>query len=118
MTEKTAGSTTTECVLLTKTPKLKFTDASDSGNGPVLRRRRILFHILVVPTEVPLITIAHVTWARDAVELVGIDHELGFDAETAQGLIHLLAALDGDVEVALAAEEQCRRLDAIGVQEG
>ena len=50
-------------------------------------------------------------------EFVGVDDELRVDAQAAQRLVHLLAALHGDVEIALAAEEHRRRLDAVGVQE-
>ena len=37
---------------------------------------RILLHELVVPRQITFISIAHVTWPRDAVELVWIDYEL------------------------------------------
>ena len=49
--------------------------------------------------------------------LVRIDNQLRIDPETAQRLVHLLTALHRHVEVALAAEKQRRRLNAIGVQE-
>src|SRR5438105_12470481 len=88
------------------------------GLGHILRRWCGLLHILVVPPQISFIAIANITRAGDAVKLVWINYELRFHSETAQGLIHLLAALDWDVEVALPAEEQRRRLDAIGVQEG
>ena len=38
--------------------------------------------------------------------LVRIDDEFGGDAETFEGLVHLLAAEDGDVYVDIAAEEE------------
>src|SRR5712692_1921983 len=83
----------------------------------ILRWRRILLHILVIPRQVSFIAIANIARARDAVILVRIDDQLRVDAEAAQRLVHLLAALDGNVEVTLAAEKERRRLDAIGVQE-
>ena len=49
--------------------------------------------------------------------LVGVDDQLRVYTETAKRLIHLLASLNGHVEVAFAAHEQRRRLDPIGVQE-
>src|SRR5204862_7985099 len=67
--------------------------------------------------EVALVSVPYVARARDAVELVRVDHQLGVDVEAAQRLVHLLRALHRYVEVALAAEKQRRRLDAIGVQE-
>src|SRR5436190_21572261 len=82
----------------------------------VCHRLLVSLHVLVVPTQVSFIAILHVARPRDAVELVWIDHELSFDAETPQRLVHLLTTLDGHVEVALAAKEQRRRLDAISMQ--
>src|SRR5213593_4367164 len=81
------------------------------------RRRPPRLQILVVPRQVPLEPIALIARPRDAVVLVRIDHELRVDAEAAQRLIHLLSALHGDVEIALAAQEQRRRLDPIRVEE-
>ena len=49
--------------------------------------------------------------------LVGINHELSLDAETAQRLVHLLASGQRHVEIALAAEKDRRSLDAVGVEE-
>ena len=49
--------------------------------------------------------------------LVRIDDQLRVDPETSQRLIHLLATLNRHVEIALATEEQCRRLNSIGMQE-
>ena len=59
------------------------------------RRRRIqhsgrCFHVLVVPRQITLQPVELEGGLADAVELVGIDHELGFHAETAQCLIQLL----------------------------
>ena len=50
-------------------------------------------------------------------ELARVDHQLGLDAEAAQRLIHLLAAEQRHVEILLAAHEQRRRLDPVGVEE-
>src|ERR1051326_813015 len=83
--------------------------------GSGCRSSRLL-HVLVIPGQVTLPTIALITRPLNAVILVGIDDELRVDAETTQRLVHLLTALNRDVEVALAAEEQGRRLNLIGVQ--
>src|SRR5205823_2060331 len=80
-------------------------------------RRRCLLQILVVPGGVAFVAVAYVARTLDAVKLVRVDDELRVNAETSQSLIHLLAALNGHVEVALAAEEERRRLDAVGVKE-
>src|SRR5207249_4229747 len=66
---------------------------------------------------IALITILHVARSRDAMKFVRIDHELSFDSQTTQRLVHLLTTLHRNVEAALAAEEKSRRLDAIGMQE-
>src|ERR1041385_7152096 len=76
-----------------------------------------LLHILRKPRQVPRVPILHVRRLREAVELSGIDHQLRRDAEGAERLVHLLAVERGDVEIALAGEEERRRLDAIGVEE-
>src|SRR5215510_10986093 len=105
---KVIGSSGVSCSLRKKlsNPSLRY----------VLYRRRVLY-ILFIPSQVALITIAHVARTCDAVELIRIDHELGFDSQTSQSLVHLLTALHRNVEVALAAQEKCRRFDSIGVQE-
>src|SRR5258706_1574034 len=85
----------------------------------VLRRARrfLAVDVPVIPREVALVAIADVARARDAVELVRVNHQLCVDAEAAQRLIHLLPALHRHVEIALAAEYKRRRLDSVGVQE-
>src|SRR5882672_5831668 len=88
----------------------------------VLRRARrfLAVDVPVIPREVALVAVADVARARDTVELVElvrVDHQLCVDAEGAQRLIHLLPALHWHVEIALAAEEERRRHDAVGVQE-
>src|SRR5207253_228827 len=85
--------------------------------GHILRRWCSLLHVLCLPPQISFIAIANTARTGDAVKLVWINYELRFHAETAQGLIHLLAALHGHVEVAFPAEEQRWGLDAIGVQE-
>ncbi|MND04274.1 hypothetical protein D3C83_244690 [compost metagenome] len=50
-------------------------------------------------------------------ELPRVNHQLRVDAQALQRLIHLLAAGDRHVEVLLAAHEQRRRLDLVGVEE-
>src|SRR5262245_26156465 len=80
-------------------------------------RRRRLLQILVVPCQISLEPVAYVTGAVDAVSLVGINHELSLDAETAQRLVHLLASGQRHVEISLAAEKDRRSLDAVGVEE-
>src|ERR1700755_3229257 len=67
------------------------------------RRRgcRRLLQILVVPSDVTLVSVAYVARSLYAVELVWIDDQLRVNAEASERLIHLLASLNGDVEVAL-----------------
>src|SRR5262245_65811764 len=62
-------------------------------------RRRRLLQILVVPCQISLEPVADVTRAADAVILVGINHELRLDAETAERLVHLLASGQRHVEI-------------------
>src|SRR5204863_1091171 len=90
---------------------------SNSTLCGVHHRLLVSLHVLVVPTQVSFISVLHVARACDAVKFVWIDHELSLDAQAAQRLVHLLATLNGHVEVALAAEKQRRRLDTVGVQE-
>src|SRR5262245_15270131 len=49
--------------------------------------------------------------------LVGINHELRLDAETAERLVHLLASGYRHVEIALAAQKERRSFDTVGVEE-
>src|SRR6185437_2308428 len=79
------------------------------------RSRR--FEIFVVPRQIPLIAIPDVAGTLNPVELVGVDDELGLATKGAEGLVHLLAALDRHIEVTLTAQEQGRGLDAVGVEE-
>src|SRR5882672_5643342 len=55
-------------------------------------RRFLAVDVPVIPREVALVAIADVARARDAVELVRVNHQLCVDAEAAQRLIHLLPA--------------------------
>lgn len=71
----------------------------------------------VEPREVALQAVVDVAGAGEEVELGGIDDQFGGDAEGAEGLVHLFAADDRDVEVVLTAHEEGGRFDAIGVQE-
>ena len=51
-------------------------------------------------------------------ELVGVDDEFGWGTYAFEGLVHLLAALDGDVEVLFATHEERRGFNTVGVEEG
>src|SRR5205807_2024344 len=73
--------------------------------------------VFVVPRHIPLHPVAQVARLADPVMLPRIDHELSLDAEAAKRLVHLLRVEQGYVEVLVAAQEQSRRDDAIGVQE-
>src|ERR1035437_11059604 len=84
----------------------------------LLRRRRLRrLQILGVPSQVTLDAVPLVTGPRDAVVLTGIDHQLGGHAQAAQRLVHLLAAHQRHIEVALSAQEERGRRDLVGVQE-
>ena len=48
----------------------------------------------VVPIQVALQPVGQKAWAREAVILVGIDHELALDAYCAKGLVHLFGILE------------------------
>lgn len=74
--------------------------------------------MLIEPGQVALEAIALVARQAEPVELPRVDHELRFDALAFKGLIHLLAADDRNVEVLLPAQEQRRRLDPVGLEEG
>src|SRR5439155_13357615 len=78
------------------------------GRRSGARRGRRLLQILVIPRQIALQPIPHVTWPRDAVILVGINHELRIDAKAPQCLVHLLATLNRDIKIALAAQKQRR----------
>src|SRR5215831_16398756 len=80
-------------------------------------RRRRLLQILVVPCQISLEPVADVTGPADAVILVGINHELSLDAETAQRLVHLLASGQRHVEIALTAQKERRGFDSVSVEE-
>src|SRR5438876_5655237 len=73
--------------------------------------------VLVVPRQISLQSVAPVARLVDAVVLTWINDQLGFHAETSQRLVHLLRIEERDVEVLVAAQEQRRRGDPIGVQE-
>src|SRR6185312_4107876 len=76
-----------------------------------------LLEVFGVPVEVALHAVALETGAGDAVPLAGVDDELGGDAQAAQRLVHLLAPLERNVGVAVAAQEDGWRFDPVGVQE-
>src|ERR1039458_9858414 len=77
----------------------------------------LLLQIFVVPGDIPLQTVALVTGALDAVRFVGVDNQLRIDPQALQRLVHLLSTLHRHVEIALTAQKQGGRLDAVGVQE-
>src|SRR5215211_8424691 len=81
------------------------------------RRSSSLLDELLVPRQVSLHPITLITGPINAVVLIWIDDQLRLDSETAQRLVHLLTALNGNVEVAFAAHEERRRLNTIRVQE-
>src|SRR5438552_1272755 len=76
------------------------------------------FKVFVVPRQVPLQPVAPVARLVDAVVLPRIGHQLGFHAEASKRLVHLLRVEERDVEVLVAAQEQRRRRDPVGGEEG
>ena len=68
-----------------------------------------------IPIEVAFETVNNVARFPEPMELAGVNDQLGRDSETAQGLIHLFAVKERDVEVALAAKEKRGRFDPVSV---
>src|SRR5216683_84925 len=100
-----------------------FTQASLISIPSLTNDRRVsrplrFLHILVVPRQIPLVSIANEARPCNTVKLVRVDYQLRVDSQAAQRLIHLLPTLDRHIKVALPTEEQRRCLDAVGVQEG
>src|SRR5262245_25140797 len=60
---------------------------------------------LRVPIKTALIAVDEVARFLEAVELAGIDYEFGGNIEAAQGLIHLFAVEQWDVEIVPAAHK-------------
>src|SRR5439155_3949056 len=94
------------------------TRACSAWNDVGAQHAAPLLQVLVVPRQISLQSVAPVARLVDAVVLTRINDQLGFHAETSQRLVHLLRIEERDVEVLVAAQEQRRRGDPIGVQEG
>jgi len=60
---------------------------------------------LRVPIETALVAVDEVARFLEAVELAGIDDEFGGNVEAAQGLIHLFAVEQRDIEIVPAAQK-------------
>ena len=73
--------------------------------------------VFVIPRQIALPTISLVTRPLDTMKLVWIDYELSVYAKSLQGLIHLFASLNRDIEVALTTHEERRCLNAVGMKE-
>jgi hypothetical protein len=69
-----------------------------------------------VPIEIALVAIDDVARLFELVKLARVNHQLGWNAKAAQGLIHLLDIEKRNVKVVLATKEQCWSLDSIRVQ--
>src|SRR5271165_3024100 len=85
--------------------------------GRKSRRRCLAEHPLVVPVEVALVAVADEAGAGESVKLAGIDDELCRHVEAAEGLVHLFAADEGNVEVLVAAHEEGGGVNAVGMVE-
>ena len=60
---------------------------------------------LRVPIKTALVAVDEVARFLEAVELAGIDYEFSGNIEAAQGLIHLFAVEQWDVEIVPAAQK-------------
>jgi len=60
---------------------------------------------LRVPVKTALVAVDEVARFLEAVELAGINYEFGGNIEAAQGLIHLFAVEQWDVEIVPAAQK-------------
>src|SRR5262245_59844402 len=60
---------------------------------------------LRVPIKAALVAVDEVTRFLEAVKLAGIDYEFGGNVEAAQGLIHLFAVEQRDIEIVPAAQK-------------
>jgi len=60
---------------------------------------------LRVPIKTALVAVDEVARFLEAVELAGIDYEFGGNIEAAQGLIHLFAVEQWDVEIVPPAQK-------------
>src|ERR1700733_3875823 len=73
--------------------------------------------VFVVPVEVALVAVVDEGGAGEAVELAGVDDQLGGHVERAQGLIHLFAAYERNVHVLVSAHKEGWSFDLVGVIE-
>src|SRR6187200_926033 len=80
----------------------------------IIKRYKVLFRgtsafalldPLRVPIKTALVAVDEVARFLEAVELAGIDYEFGGNIEAAQGLIHLFAVEQWDVEIVPAAQK-------------
>ena len=58
----------------------------------------------------------YVAWPCEQMKLIGINHQLRWDAERAQRLIHLFAANDRHIKIGLPSDEQRRCVDLVRVE--
>ena len=72
---------------------------------PDLLLRSLRRDPLRIPIKTALVAVDEVARFLEAVELAGIDYEFGGNIEAAQGLIHLFAVEQWDVEIVPAAQK-------------
>jgi len=71
------------------------------------------FEVFIPPPEPALVAIFDEAGASEAVELAGINDELGWAAEGFESLVHLLTADERDVEIGGATHEKHGRVHSL-----
>src|SRR5260370_13760357 len=78
----------------------------------------VAFDIVRVPSKVALEAVLDVRGSFKFVVFAGVDDEFGGAAEALEGLVHLLAADDGEVPVDVGGHEEGGSCDVCGSKEG
>ena len=73
--------------------------------------------IFVVPVQIALQPVPDEAGAIDPVVQAWIDDQLGGDSKGLQRLVHLFAANQGNIEIQVAAEEKCWRVNPVRLEE-
>jgi len=80
-----------------------------------IAKRAILgMQVVVEPREVTLHPVMDIARTREQMKLFGIDHQFSGNSERAKRLVHLFAADNGNVEIALPAHKKRWRVNTVG----